>query len=398
MNLRNWKILHKILLTIFALALAALAGGGYAGFKMKSIDDTYSRLIDTDSRALMLMVHDDDLTNDLGQKLWNAVAETDDATMKVLQSDFDKEAAAELAELDKGIQELPKYKEKLQKLRDMTQKDVDLSKPVFAATIANDNKAALKLGKEFKVANDAISEVVAKEIADQTKYVGDESDAASASTWSTIYTTLGAIFGAIFLVVFGAFMIVRNGITGPIHEIVGSLKSLSDGVLNIAISGTDREDEVGDIAKTAQIFKENLIEAERMRAQQKAEQDKQIERARKMEAAVTNFDKMIGEVIEFGILGLHGTASHGPDTVRDRRRDEPAVQQRVRRVGADDAECQYRSFCYRGTGLIDSGDRNPGQYVHAHHRRGRGASEGNQCQGEDTGRCRPEDWDRGDDY
>ena len=298
MNLRNWKILHKILLTIFALALAALAGGGYAGFKMKSIDDTYSRLIDTDSRALTLMVHDDDLTNDLGQKLWNAVAETDDATMKVLQSDFDKEAAAELAELDKGIQELPKYKEKLQKLRDMTQKDVDLSKPVFAATIANDNKAALKLGKEFKVANDAISEVVAKEIVDQTKYVGDESDAASASTWSTIYTTLGAIFGAIFLVVFGAFMIVRNGITGPIHEIVGSLKSLSDGVLNIAISGTERKDEVGDIAKTAQIFKENLIEAERMRAQQKAEQDKQIERARKMEAAVTNFDKMIGEVIE----------------------------------------------------------------------------------------------------
>ena len=48
MNLRNWKILHKILLAIFALALAALAGGGYAGYKMKSIDDTYSRLIDTD--------------------------------------------------------------------------------------------------------------------------------------------------------------------------------------------------------------------------------------------------------------------------------------------------------------------------------------------------------------
>src|SRR5579872_7476018 len=117
MNLSNTKILHKILLAISALALAALAGGGYAGYKMKTIDDTYSRLLDTDSHALTLMIHADDLTNDMGQKLWHAVAETDDATMKQIQSEFDKETADELAELDKGIQELPKYRDRLQKLR-----------------------------------------------------------------------------------------------------------------------------------------------------------------------------------------------------------------------------------------------------------------------------------------
>ena len=298
MNLRNWKILHKILLAIGALALAALAGGGYAGYKMKAIDDTYSRLLDTDSRALTLMIHDDDVTNDMGQKLWNAVSETDPAVMKSLQSEFDKDAADEFAELDKGIQELPKYKDKLQKLRDMTQKDLDMAKPVFAATFANDNKTAARLGKDFKAANDAISDVVAKAIDEQTKLVNAKSESASAATWTTIYTTLGFIFGAIFLVVLGSFMMVRNGITSPMHEIVGCLKSLSDGVLNIAISNTERKDEVGDIAKTAQIFKENLIEAERLRAQQNAEQEKQIERARKMEAAVSSFDKMIGEVIE----------------------------------------------------------------------------------------------------
>src|SRR5581483_9390424 len=101
---------------------------------------------------------------------------------------------------------LPKYKDKLQKLRDMTQKDVDTAKPVFAATLANDNKTAVRLGKDFKAANDAISDVVAKEIDEQTKYVNAESDAASVTTWTTIYTTLGGIFGAIFLVVIGSFM------------------------------------------------------------------------------------------------------------------------------------------------------------------------------------------------
>ena len=294
----NWKILHKILLAIFALALAAVTGGGYAAYKMKTIDETYTALLAQDSRALILMVHADDATNDMGQKLWNAVAESDRSKIKDLEASFDKETTEEVAALDKGALDIPKYKEKLQQLRDMTQKLSDLSKPAFVAALADDDKTAVKAAESFMAVNDQISSVVAKLIADQTKYVNDESDAASASTWSTIYTTLGSILGAICLVVLGSFLLVRSGITGPIHEIVGSLKSLSDGTLNIAISGTDRRDEVGDIAKTAQIFKENLISAERMRAQQKAEQDKQIERARKMEAAVSNFDSMIGEVVD----------------------------------------------------------------------------------------------------
>jgi methyl-accepting chemotaxis protein len=298
MNLSNWKILNKILLAIFALALAALAGGGYSAYKMKAIDSTYSQLLDQDSRALVLMVHDDDATNDMGQNLWNAVAESNVSRIKDLQSAFDKEAADEVAALDQGIQEIPKYKEKLQTLRESTQKLVELAKSVFAAAVANDDKVAIAAAEGFNTLNGQISEVVANEIIDQTKYVNDASGAATAETWGTIYTTLSSIFGAILLVVFGSILLVRREITGPIFEIVGSLKSLSDGKLDIAISGTERKDEVGDISKTAQIFKENLIAAERMRAQQKVEQDKQIERAKKMEVAIANFDKMISEVVE----------------------------------------------------------------------------------------------------
>jgi methyl-accepting chemotaxis protein len=298
MKLSNVKILHKILLAISALALAALAGGGYAAWKMDTIDETYGQLLSQDTRALQVMLHVDDATNDMGQKLWNAVAESDAPTIKSLRTDFDKEAADELTALDKAEREIPKYKDRFEKLRELTQKDVDTSEPVFAAALADDDKTAVKDAEVFKKANTAIADIVTQEIAEQTKYVNAEDEAASAEALHTIHATLGGISGAIFLVFLGSFLLVRREITGPIHEIVGSLKSLSDGTLNIAISGTGRKDEVGDIAKTAQVFKENLIEAERMRAEQKVAQDKQIERARKMEAAVTGFDKMIGEVIE----------------------------------------------------------------------------------------------------
>ena len=250
----------------------------------------------------------------MGQNLWNAVALTDKSKVQELKAAFDKEAGEEVAELEKAALEIPKYKDELLKLRDLTQQDIDAAKRAFDAAMAEGEPVAVKTyGKatkapednadiaaanEFNKSNREISVVVAKAIADQTKLVNDASDAASAETTSTIYTTLAGIFGAIFLVTFGAFLMVRSGITGPIQKIVGSLKSLSDGKLDIEVEGTDRRDEVGDIAKTAKVFQQNLIQAERMRAEQKMEQDRQIERARKMEAAVTNFDKMIGEVIE----------------------------------------------------------------------------------------------------
>ena len=178
------------------LALASLSGAGYAAYNMKSIDDTYSRLIDHDARALTLMLHNDDVTNDMGQKLWNAVAETDASTMKSLQADFNKEAATELAELDKGIQDLPKYKDQLQKLRDLTQEDIDGAKPVFTATIAQDKAAAIKAMISFQMSNDDISDIVSKAIVVQTKYVNDASNAASNTTQRTIYTTLSLISGS----------------------------------------------------------------------------------------------------------------------------------------------------------------------------------------------------------
>jgi methyl-accepting chemotaxis protein len=298
MTLSNWNILPKIMLVIFALAVASLSAAGFAAYKMKAIDGTYNRLLGNDTRALTLMIHDDDVTNDLGQNLWHAIAASDLATLKALQTAFDKEAAAELAELDQGIRTLPEYKEKLQKLRELTQQNIDQAKPAIAAALAQDNKAALKAMDAFATSNAAIADFVGKAIDEQAKYLNNASDAATAETWRTIYTALGATFGGIFVVTLGSIFLTRSGITGPIREIVESLKDLAHGKLNISVSGTERLDEIGDIAKAAQVFKDNLIEAERMRGQQKLEQDKQIDRARKMEVAVSNFDKMVGEVIE----------------------------------------------------------------------------------------------------
>jgi methyl-accepting chemotaxis protein len=94
-----------------------------------------------------------------------------------------------------------------------------------------------------------------------------------------------AVVGILAGVALG-FVVSRRGIVQPLSAIVGCLRRLAEGDLQVAIFGTDRRDEVGAIAETMQVFKKNALEAERLRAAQertRAEQEADRERRRQEE-------------------------------------------------------------------------------------------------------------------
>ncbi len=90
---------------------------------------------------------------------------------------------------------------------------------------------------------------------------------------------------AIFLLVlvFGvggvAFWVVFMRTVRPIDALSNTMMILSDGNLNVEVPHADQADEVGDMARSVQIFKENAIERQRLEVEQRqAEED---ERSRK---------------------------------------------------------------------------------------------------------------------
>ena len=93
-------------------------------------------------------------------------------------------------------------------------------------------------------------------------------------------------------------MLISSGIAKPVILMASVMKALGEGNRTIGVPAQGNRDEIGDMARSVQVFKEGLIEAERLRAIQEAEQQRQIERGKKMEAAVSDFDKMIGEVVD----------------------------------------------------------------------------------------------------
>jgi len=93
-----------------------------------------------------------------------------------------------------------------------------------------------------------------------------------------------------------AFLTSRS-IVNPITAITGVMQVLAGGNLKVEIPAQERKDEIGDMAKSVLVFRDGMIEAERLRGEQQAEQQRQLERGKKIEASVTGFEKMIGEIV-----------------------------------------------------------------------------------------------------
>ncbi|GGK41738.1 methyl-accepting chemotaxis protein [Salinarimonas ramus] len=113
-------------------------------------------------------------------------------------------------------------------------------------------------------------------------------------TSSTVIVTVAAI-GILAGLVLGAF-IAHVGIGKPLTAVVAALRRLADADYALAIPGTERADEVGDVAKAALVFKENGLEAERLRRETADQQAARLRRQEAVEAAIARFEAAAASV------------------------------------------------------------------------------------------------------
>lgn len=92
-------------------------------------------------------------------------------------------------------------------------------------------------------------------------------------------------------------LVTARSIVNPLNLLNGIMRRLADRDLAVQVAGQERSDEIGDMAKTVQVFKDSMLETDRLTAMQAAEQARQNERSRKMDVVVKDFDSMIGEIV-----------------------------------------------------------------------------------------------------
>jgi methyl-accepting chemotaxis protein len=94
------------------------------------------------------------------------------------------------------------------------------------------------------------------------------------------------------------FFTMRS-IVPPIRRMTGAMAELAAGDTTVAVPGTTRKDELGEMAGAVQVFKDNMIEAERLRAEQ-AESEKRVAAQRKadMHKLADDFQAAVGGIVE----------------------------------------------------------------------------------------------------
>jgi methyl-accepting chemotaxis protein len=105
---------------------------------------------------------------------------------------------------------------------------------------------------------------------------------------------------AVVLVLVASVVFSFLGVARPLNRLNGALGSMAAGNLDVTIPGAARGDEIGDMAKTVSVIRENAEQKARDEAEAKVRQDLDAAKQRKADTIklADNFESAVGEIIE----------------------------------------------------------------------------------------------------
>ncbi|HNB27327.1 MAG TPA: methyl-accepting chemotaxis protein [Alphaproteobacteria bacterium] len=166
-------------------------------------------------------------------------------------------------------------------------------------------KEGEKLDEEFatlletqivKASDEAISEAetVMGEVA--------QSESEDADELSTTIDATEILIVVLSLAAFGFGMAVAwlsgRSISNPVIEMTSAMRTLAAGDTSADVPARGRKDEIGEMAGAVQIFKDNMIEGNRLRAEQAKEQEAKERRQKAVDAAIARFEAKMSEAVK----------------------------------------------------------------------------------------------------
>ena len=148
-------------------------------------------------------------------------------------------------------------------------------------------------GKEHSEAASASLLVDLRYASEEGKKAADRADATFQS--SRILTAASIAMGGLLCVLAG--VAIKTGVVTPLRASIAALNRLASGDLETAVSGVDRRDEIGALARAMEVFKHNAAEARRLGAAQESEHLAKERRAERLAELVHNFETTVGNTV-----------------------------------------------------------------------------------------------------
>jgi methyl-accepting chemotaxis protein len=122
---------------------------------------------------------------------------------------------------------------------------------------------------------------------------GAASRAVYTSTW---WLLIGGAPVAVGLAAAIALGLIRH-ISNPLSAMTAAMRRLADRDMTVTVPSLGRGDEIGSMAGAVQVFKDNMVEADRLMSEQEADRLKRLKRSTRIDTLVSAFERQVGSTV-----------------------------------------------------------------------------------------------------
>ncbi|MCZ7851519.1 methyl-accepting chemotaxis protein [Agrobacterium salinitolerans] len=273
--LQNASIRTKILSLILPLCIVGLGATAYMSTHYKQADTAYSFFIATDSAALVELSRANRNLEAMAYGAYQVMAYDAKAPdFKIVMREYQRDKGDLISRLNNVKAIFPEEAATVDRLLGQVQGIIAITDKAVELGSANSNQESAAELLKADVAIRSVGSDIADLLDKLAKGVVKGSTQLTDQTNSTIMASL-VIVGIAFAVgIILALFVASRGITTPIARLRERMVSLAGGETATEIDGMARRDEVGQMAKAVQVFRENAIE--RIRLEQETDANRTL--------------------------------------------------------------------------------------------------------------------------
>ena len=331
LGFRNIAIIAKIAVPATIIAVVSIGIVLYASLAVTHLSDTAAALVDGNATRVQLALQAESAFNNAAISEKNVILSDDEKVAKGHIELYGKATAATLDAIGRfeAITQDADQRALIDTFRTAVSGRRDASAKVFELALAGKSKEAFDhsrgvAAKHRQIAIATVGKLIAMNV-EKMQAARDASVAMAAQTRA--WLVIGAAAGLICA--FGVLgWIALYQISRPLAFMTREMTKLANGDLNIEIEGADRADEVGGLARSLQVFKENAVTARRLEAEQRQQQAQKESRQHAVEEYITVFDQQVCEALDTlsaASTEMHATAGSMSSTAEETSSQATAV-------------------------------------------------------------------------
>ncbi|MCZ4280147.1 methyl-accepting chemotaxis protein [Kiloniella laminariae] len=136
------------------------------------------------------------------------------------------------------------------------------------------------------------------EATERQRGILDEKTLAMDAAFSRQSLIIAISTGLAILASLALLLFLAKSIGGPIKLITSTMLRLAGRDMEVEIPHVTQKDEIGEMGRAVEVFRDNMVQADKMAVEQETQRARQIANAKRLEELTSGFDKNVASVLE----------------------------------------------------------------------------------------------------